>query len=142
MSENRNDDVRMVIPMLVCSDGASEIEFCKSAFGAVELSRRTNPDGTVVHATLKLGEAMVMVHGESPTLASRAPGSDGSSSVVVYIYVKDADVAIERAVAAGAKVSIPVTNMFWGDRVGRLIDPAGHVWNVAARVGAASSVQG
>lgn len=142
MSDNSNDDVRMLIPMLVCRDGAAEIEFCKSAFGAVELSRRTEPDGTVVHAALKMGQAMVMVHGEVSKLASRAPDLDGSSSVVIYIYVEDADVVIERALAAGAKVLIPVTNTFWGDRVGRIIDPAGHVWNVAARIEGASSVQG
>ena len=139
MPDNRNDEVRMVIPMLVCLDGASEIEFCKSAFGAVELSRRTGPDDTVIHATLKIGPALVMIHGLFPALASRAPESDGSSPVVIYIYVADADIVIERAVAAGARVLMPVADMFWGDRVGRIIDPAGHVWNVAARVEGASS---
>ena len=97
MSDNGTNEVRMVIPMLVCLDGASEIEFCKSAFGAVELSRRTSPDGSVVHATLRIGQAMVMVHGLFPTLASRAPESDGSSPVVIYVYVDDADIVIERA---------------------------------------------
>jgi PhnB protein len=124
----------LAIPMLVCRDAASEIDFCKTAFGAVELSRRANPDGTVVHATLKLGDAMLMVHGEYPNLASRAPQTDGSSSVVIYLYVGEVDAVIERAVAAGASVLIPATNQFWGDRMGRIIDPAGHVWNVASRV--------
>jgi len=140
MSDKRTDDVRVVIPMLVCLDAASEIDFCKTAFGAVERSHRSGPDGTVVHATLTIGEAMVMVHGEFPALASRAPQSDGSSPVVIYVYVEDADTVIERAVAAGARVLIPVTNAFWGDRVGRIIDPSGHVWNVATRVAEASSV--
>jgi PhnB protein len=124
----------MLIPMLVCRDGASEIDFCKTAFGAVELSRRPGPDGTVVHATLRIGEAMVMIHGEFPNLASRAPEPDGSSSVVIYLYVEDVDSVIERAVLAGARVLIPAANQFWGDRVGRIIDPSGHVWNVASRV--------
>jgi PhnB protein len=142
MSDDRNDEVRMVIPMLVCLDGASEIEFCKSALGAVELSRRAGPDGTVIHATLRIGPAMVMIHGLFPTLASRAPESDGSSPVVIYIYVADADTVIERAVAAGARVLMPAADMFWGDRVGRIIDPSGHVWNVAARaVGASSAAE-
>jgi PhnB protein len=122
------------IPMLVCSDAASEVEFCKNAFGAVELSRRQAPDGAVVHATLKIGATMLMVHDESPHLASRAPQSDGSSSVVIYVYVEDVDAVIERAVAVGAKVLLPTADAFWGDRVGRIIDPAGHVWNVAARI--------
>jgi len=127
--------------MLVCLDAASEIDFCKTAFGALELTRRSGPDGTVVHATLMIGEAMVMVHGEYPSLASRAPQSDGSSPVVIYIYVADADTVIERAVAAGARVLIPAANQFWGDRVGRIIDPSGHVWNVAMRAQEASSVR-
>jgi PhnB protein len=125
---------RGVIPMLVCRDGAVEVDFCKAAFGAVELSRRLAPDGAVVHATLAIGGAMIMIHDESPHLASSAPQSDGSSPVVIYLYVENADIVIDRAVVAGAKVLLPLTNMFWGDRVGRIIDPSGHVWNVAARI--------
>jgi PhnB protein len=123
----------LVIPMLVCRDAKSEIEFCKTAFGAEELSRRLGPDGTVVHATLAIDGALIMVHGEYPNLASRAPLSDGSSPVVIYIYVADVDAAIARAVAAGASVLLPVTDQFWGDRTGRIIDSSGHVWNVATR---------
>jgi PhnB protein len=133
MSEKQSDCVRAVIPMLVCRDAASEIEFCKTAFGAVELSRRSEPDGMVVHATLTIGEAMIFIHGELPALASSAPQLDGSSSVVIYVYLEDVDRVIDRAVAAGATVLMPVTNAFWGDRVGRIIDPSGHVWNVATR---------
>jgi PhnB protein len=120
--------------MLVCRNAASEIDFCKSAFGAEELARRPAADGTVVHATLTIGGAMLMIHGEYPNPASRAPQLDGSSSVVIYLYVQDVDGVIERAVAAGAKVLLPVANQFWGDRIGRIIDPSGHVWNVASRV--------
>jgi PhnB protein len=132
------DARRLVIPMLVCRDAAAEIEFCTAAFAAEELSRRTAPDGSVVHATLSIGGAMVMVHGEYPHLASRAPETDGSSSVVIYVYVDDADAVIERAVAAGARILMPAANQFWGDRVGRIIDPSGHAWNVAARFGGAT----
>jgi len=117
--------------MLVCRDGASEIAFCKAAFGAEELSRRTDPDGAVVHATLKIGGAMFMVHGETPHLASRAPEEDGSSPVVIYLYLDDVDGAVGRAVAAGARILLPAADQFWGDRVGRIMDPSGHVWNVA-----------
>jgi PhnB protein len=119
--------------MLVCRDAAAEIDFCKTAFGALELSRRAAQDGTVVHATLAIDGAMLMIHGDYPHLASRAPGPDGSSSVVIYLYVPDVDGLVERAVAAGARVLLPVANQFWGDRVGRIIDPSGHVWNVASR---------
>jgi PhnB protein len=128
------DPVRAVIPMLVCRDAASEIEFCETAFDAVERSRRVAPDDVVVHATLTIDGAAIMVHGEFPNLASRAPQPDGTSSVVIYLYVEDVDNVIDRAVAAGAKILIPAMNAFWGDRVGRIIDPSGHVWNIAAHI--------
>lgn len=123
------------IPMLVCRDAAAEIDFCQRAFDAIELSRRAAHDGSVMHATLKIGAAVVMVHDESPHLASRAPQPDGSSSVVIYLYCAAVDPVIERAIAAGARVLLPAADQFWGDRVGRVVDPAGHVWNVAARIG-------
>lgn len=134
MSDTMADSGRVVIPMLVCRDGASEIDFCKTAFGAKELSRRLAADGTVLHATLAIGGAMIMIHGEFPSLPSRAPEPDGSSPVVIYLYVDDADAVIERAVAQGARILIPAADQFWGDRVGRIIDPSGHVWNVTAHI--------
>jgi PhnB protein len=120
--------------MLVCQNASSEIEFCKAAFGAVELSRRAAQDGGVLHAALKVGASMIMVHGEYPTLASRAPLMDGSSSVVIYLYLEDVDAVIDRAIGAGARVLLPATNASWGDRVGRIIDPEGHVWNIATHI--------
>ncbi len=128
------DGVPAVMPMLVCRNAAAEIDFCKTTFGAVELVRRPGPDGNVAHALVTIGPAMVMIEGEWPTLASRAPQPDGSSPVVIFIYVEDVDKAVERAVAAGAKVLIPVKDQFWGDRTGRIVDPSGHVWTVASRV--------
>ena len=125
--------LRALIPMLVCRDGAAEIDFCKAAFGAVELSRRAGADGEVVHASLAIGDAMIMIHGEFPNLASRAPELDGSSSVVNYLYVEDVDTTVGLAVAAGAKILTPIVDFPWGDRTGRIIDPSGHVWNVATR---------
>lgn len=119
--------------MLVCRDGAAEVAFCVRAFGAVELSRRSAADGSVVHATLRVADALVMVHGEVPTFPSRAPPPDGSSLVVLYLYVDDADRVVEAAVAAGARLARPLEDAPWGDRVGRIVDPAGHVWNVASR---------
>jgi PhnB protein len=123
-----------IIPILVCRNASSEIEFCKAAFGAVEVSRRTAQDGSVVHATLKVGTAMIMVHGEVPTLASRAPQMDGSSAVVIYFYLQDVDAVIDRALGAGARLLLPATNAAWGARVGRIVDSEGHVWNIATRI--------
>ena len=126
--------VRAVVPMLVCRDGAAEIEFCKAAFGAVELSRRTAEDGSVTHTTLGIGELLIMLHGETSQLASRAPLGDGRSPVVIYLYLEDVDWVIERAVGAGARILTPIADQFWGDRMARIVDPAGHVWNLASRV--------
>jgi len=120
--------------MLVCADGAAEIEFCKQAFGAIELSRRLGNAGEVVHATLRIEEDMFMVHGQYPHLKSVAPENDGSSPVVIYLYIDDVDVVIDRAVKAGAQILLPAADTPWGDRVGRVIDPAGHVWNVATHL--------
>ena len=120
--------------MLVCLDAGAEIDFCKAAFGAVELSRRSGADGAVIHATLRIDEAVVMVHCEFAPLLSRAPQPDGSSSVVIYLYVQNADSVIKRAEDVGARVLLPAADQFWGDRIGRIIDPSGHVWNIAARL--------
>lgn len=128
------DSSSAVMPMLVCRDAAAEIDFCKAAFGAVELGRRPGPDGTVAHALLTISREMVMIEAEWPTLASRAPQADGSSPVVIFVYVEDVDAAVARAVAVGARILLPVQNQFWGDRSGRILDPAGHVWTVATRV--------
>jgi PhnB protein len=126
--------VRAVVPMLVCADAAAEIEFCKVAFGAQELSRRSGEDGSVTHATLGIGELLIMLHGETARLASRAPLADGSSPVVIYLYLEEVDAVIERAVAAGARILTPLADQIWGDRMARIIDSARHVWNLAGRV--------
>ena len=119
--------------MLICRDGAAEIDFCTRAFGAVELSRRTAPDGAVMHATLRVASALLMVHSEVASFPSAAPAADGSSPVVIYLYVEDADRTLDRAIAAGARLTLAPMDAPWGDRVGRIVDPAGHVWNVASR---------
>ena len=135
------DSSSVVIPMLVCRDVSAEIDFCLTTFGAVELGRRPGPDGNVVHALLSIGGEMVIIEAEWPTLASRAPQPDASSPVVIFVYVEDVDKAIERAVAAGAKVLIPVKNQFWGDRTGRIIDPSGHVWTISTRIEETSAAE-
>lgn len=124
----------VVIPRLVCRDPAGEIDFCASTFKAVELSRRPGPDGKLAHALMTIGPAMIMIEAEWPALTSRAPIPDGSSPVVIFVYVEDVDQAVERAVAGGAQVLIPPQNQFWGDRTAWIMDPSGHVWTIAARI--------
>ena len=129
----------VLIPRLFCRDPAAEIEFCKTTFGAAELNRRGGADGAVMHALLTMSGAMLMIEAEFPAIPSRAPTMDGSSPVVMYVYVGDVDETMERAVAAGARVLIPVKDQFWGDRTGWIVDPAGHVWTIATRVEATSA---
>lgn len=124
----------VVIPRLVCRDPAAEIDFCVRTFGAVELGRRPGPDGAVAHALLTIGPAMVMIEGEWPTLPSRAPVPDGSSPVVIFVYVEDVDAVVQRGTESGARVLVPLQNQFWGDRIAWIMDPAGHVWTVATRI--------
>lgn len=133
------DGVPVVMPMLVCRDVEAEIDFCKTTFGAAEAVRRPGPDGRVAHAALTISGAMILIEAEWPTLSSRAPLADASSPVVIYVYVEDVDAAIERAVAAGARILLPVKDQFWGDRTGRILDPAGHVWTISSRVEETSS---
>jgi len=124
----------IVMPRLVCRDPASAIDFCVQTFEAVELNRRPGPDGAVAHALLTIGPAMIMIEAEWPTLPSRAPALDGTSPVVIFVYVPDVDHTIERAMALGAQVLVPLQNQFWGDRIAWIMDPSGHVWTVATRV--------
>lgn len=128
------DNSSVVIPMLVCRDVSAEINFCKTTFGAVEVGRRPGPDGNVAHALLTISGEMIIIEAEWPTLASRAPQPDASSPVVIFVYVEDVDKTVERAVAAGATILLPVKNQFWGDRTGRIMDPSGHVWTISSRV--------
>lgn len=124
----------VVIPRLVCRDPAMEIDFIATTFGAEERVRRPDPDGSVAHALMTIGPAMVMIEAEWPTLASRAPALDGSSPVVLFVYVEDVDAAAGRAAAAGAQVLMPAQDHFWGDRTAQVMDPSGHVWTIATRI--------
>lgn len=128
------DGASVVIPRLVCRDPSAEIDFCATTFEAVERVRRPGPDGTVAHALVTIGPQMLMIESEWPTIPSRAPQPDGSSPVVLFVYVENVDRVVARAVAIGAKVLLPAQDQFWGDRTAMIIDPAGHVWTVATRI--------
>lgn len=126
--------ISVLTPMLVCRDASAAMEFCITVFGAVEHNRRHGPDGSVAHGLVEIGGATLMIEGEWPGIVSQPPRPDGSPPVVLYLYVEDVDEVVTRAVAAGARVLMPVENRFWGDRTGRIIDPAGHVWTISTRV--------
>ncbi len=129
------DGVQAVFPMLVCQSPEAEMNFCAVAFGAVEQVRRPGPDGSPMHIAMRINEAFLVVQSEFPdVVASRTPSRDGSSPVVIFVYVGDADQAVERAVAMGASILMPAQDQFWGDRTARIMDPSGHVWTVASRI--------
>jgi PhnB protein len=123
-----------VIPMLVCRDPEAEIGFCEKVLNAEVGVRRSGPDGHTIHAALALGEARVIIQAEFPQLASKAPQTDGTSPVVIFVYVEDVDRAVEMTLAAGGSVLMPAQNQFWGDRSARVMDPSGHVWTIASRI--------
>ena len=124
-------DYAGITPYLSVKGAADAIEFYKKAFGATEMMRLPNPDGTLGHAEIKIGDALIMLADEYPDYGNVSPKTLGGSSVRLHMYVEDVDAFFEKAVAAGAKVLIPVADQFYGDRSGRLEDPFGHVWHVA-----------
>ena len=129
------EGVQAVFPMLVCRSPEAEMNFCAAAFGAIEQVRRPGADGSPVHIAMRINDAFLVAQSEFPgVVASRVPVADGSSPVVVFVYVADVDAAVERAVAAGARILVPAQDQFWGDRTARILDPSGHVWTVASRI--------
>ncbi len=124
---------RTVTPYLSVSDAAQAIEFYVRAFGAEEKARIAGPGGKLMHAEIKIGDSMVMLSDEFPGMGScRSPQSLGGSTGYIFLYVPDVDPAFRRAVDAGAKVEMPLMDMFWGDRFGKVIDPFGHTWGMAS----------
>lgn len=121
-------------PHLICAGAADAIEFYKKAFNAVELSRIPGQDGKLLHASVRIGDSVVMLTDEMPAYGALGPNSLKGSPVTIHLYVGDVDTFAAQAVAAGAKVRMPVADMFWGDRYGQLEDPFGHRWSVATHI--------
>lgn len=123
------DGFHSITPGLVCKDAARAIDFYKKAFGAKERMRMPTPDGKIGHAELQIGDSVLFLGDEFPQMGAVAP--TGPQSVSLFVYLEDVDTVFNRAVAAGAKVDMPVTDQFWGDRYGKLTDPFGHHWGLA-----------
>lgn len=115
-----------VIPHLMINGAANAIEFYKKAFGASELFRIAQPDGTIVHAEMKIEESVFMV-GDAGGLFSD-PLSQKQPSVGLHVYIEDVDTFFAQAVDAGVEVIEPVRDMFYGDRMAMIKDPFGHIW--------------
>lgn len=121
-------------PHLVCEGAAKAIDFYRQAFGAVEIDRMPGPGGKIMHATVRIGDSLVMLCDDFPEYGSRGPLALQGSPVVIHLYVPDADAVWERALAAGAKPIMPLGDAFWGDRYGQLVDPFGHRWAIATHL--------
>lgn len=121
-----------VTPYLVVGDAARAIDFYKKAFGATETVRMGAPGGKIGHAELKIGDSMIMISDEM--MGNKSPKTIGGSPVSIFLYVEDVDSVFKQAVNAGAKSDAPPTDMFWGDRYGKLTDPFGHAWAVATHI--------
>jgi len=119
-----------ITPYMTVHDAARAIEFYKQAFGAVERGAMKAPDGKIVHAELLIGDSIIMLADEFPQFGALSPQSTGGAGMGLHIYLEDVDAAFERAVKAGATVEMPVADMFWGDRYGKLADPFGHKWSI------------
>lgn len=128
------DGYTSITPYLTVDDGKRAIEFYKRAFGAVERGRMTAPDGRIAHAELQIGDALVMLCDSFPQFATQTPTELGGSAVAVFLYVEDVDSAVQRAADAGATITREAEDQFWGDRLGGVTDPYGHVWLIAARI--------
>ena len=89
------------------------------------------PPGEIGHAELQIGDSIIMLADEMPQMETKSPQTVGGTTTGLFLYVQDVDAAFQKAVAAGAKETMPVADMFWGDRYGKLMDPFGHSWSIA-----------
>jgi PhnB protein len=125
------DQYHSITPYMTVRDAARAIEFYKQAFGAKERGVMKGPDGKVMHAELMIGDSIIMLGDEMPEFGALSPQSTGGAGMGLHIYVDGVDAAFDRAVKAGARVDMPVSDQFWGDRYGKLTDPFGHKWSIA-----------
>jgi len=128
------DGYHSVNTYLTVRDGAAAIAFYQQAFGAEVAFRLDGPEGKVGHAELRLGDSTIMLSDEMPGGSCRSPQALGGTTVTIFLYVPDVDRIFNQAVAAGAKVVMPVEDMFWGDRFGQVTDPFGHAWGLATHI--------
>jgi PhnB protein len=124
-----------VTPQLTFKESARVIDFCKRAFGAQEVMRMPTPDGRGIwHAEIRIGDSVIFLSDESPQSPVVAPSPTHKPTAIIHLYVPDCDATFQSAVQAGARVAMPLMDMFWGDRFGMVTDPFGQVWGIATHV--------
>jgi PhnB protein len=123
-----------ISPSLTVDGAVEAIEFYKRAFGATERMRMAMPDGKIAHAELDIGDSVVMLNDALPQTSVKSPKQLGGTTTSVFLYVDDVDSVVQDAIDAGATVTMPVADQFWGDRFGSVSDPFGHHWAIATHV--------
>lgn len=121
-------------PHLVCAGAGKAIDFYKKAFGAEEMMRLPGKDGRLIHGSIRINGSTVMLVDEFPEMGNAAPPTLKGTPVTIHLMVYDVDAFTRRAVKAGAKVIMPIADMFWGDRYGVIEDPFGHRWSIATHL--------
>jgi PhnB protein len=138
MPESQERPISSLSPHIFVSNAVAAIDFYKKAFSAQELSRHAAPDGKrIMHAALLINGATLMLCDDFPEYRGgkgSTPEALGGSPVVLHLQVKDPDPVFNQAVSAGAKVTMPLADQFWGDRYGQVTDPFGHIWSIGATV--------
>lgn len=125
------EGMHSLTPHVICAGAADAIKFYTEAFGAVEQFRLPGPEGKLMHACVKIGDSMLMLVDEMAGCSMLGPRSLKGSPVAIHLYVPNVDAVVAQAEAAGARVTMPAADMFWGDRFAQLEDPFGHRWSVA-----------
>ena len=123
--------VRRLTPYLCVRNASAAIDFYQQAFGAKELMRLAEPDGKIGHAELQIGDAIIKLSDEYPDYGTVSPETIGGSPIKIHLDVDDVDEFARQAIAAGATVSRPIEDQFYGDRSGHLADPFGYTWIVS-----------
>ena len=124
---------RTLTPHLTVSGAAKYIDFLKRAFGATEVSRSSGPDGKLMHAHVRIGDADLMLNDHFPEFGAQ-PIIEGNWPMIMHLYVPDADTVFAQAVAAGCTIVMPMADQFWGDRYGLVKDPVGFSWSIATHI--------
>lgn len=119
---------------LTLKNAPEAIEFYQKAFGATEVMRLEMAPGCIAHAEIKIGDTILMLTEENLEWGNRSPATLGGTPVGLMLYVEDVDALFAQAVAAGATVRMPVENQFYGDRMGQVVDPYGHIWSIATHI--------
>ncbi len=125
------DGMHTLTAHIICEGASDAIAFYKKAFNAQELTRLPGPGGRVMHAAIRIGDSVLMLMDDFPQWGSLGPKALKGTPITLHLYVPDVDAALKQAVAAGAQLTMPAADMFWGDRYGQVVDPFGHRWSIA-----------